>query len=125
MSNPLLSYVSPTTIVGDKSQEWVLLREMAQSWTGNQVTPDNWEDVWMNEGITTFVMREAIAQAYSLTAAQTGAFVGNNSLTEATNIIGYANATYLTLHPVLQGANPDGAMTIVPFEKGFQLLYFI
>ena len=125
MSNPLLSYVSPTTIVGDKSQEWTLIREMAQTWTGNQVTPDNWEDVWMNEGITTFAEREIGALAYTVNESQTSAFVGNTSLYEATTIIGYRDATYLTLHPVLQGQNPDDAITIVPFEKGFQLMSFI
>ena len=61
-TQPMLSYHSQTTIVGDKSQEYVLVREIAQQWTGNQVTNNNWEDVWLNEGFTTFVERHVLAQ---------------------------------------------------------------
>lgn len=125
MSNPMLAYVSPTTMAGGSGQEYVIVREMVQSWTGNQVTPSNWEDVWMNEGITTFAERMVIAQAYSYYQAQTSAFVGNTSLYEATSIIGYRQNTWLSLHPVLQGNNPNDAMTIVPFEKGFQLMTYV
>ena len=35
MENPLLTFASPTIIVGDKSQVDVVTHEMAHSWTGN------------------------------------------------------------------------------------------
>ena len=35
MENPLLTFASPTVIVGDKSQVDVVIHEMAHSWTGN------------------------------------------------------------------------------------------
>ena len=35
MENPLLTFASPTIIVGDKSQVYVVTHEMAHSWTGN------------------------------------------------------------------------------------------
>ena len=35
MENPLLTFASPTIIVGDKSQVDVATHEMAHSWTGN------------------------------------------------------------------------------------------
>ena len=38
MENPLLTFASPTIIVGDKSQVYVATHEMAHSWTGNTVT---------------------------------------------------------------------------------------
>ena len=38
MENPLLTFASPTIIVGDKSQVYVATHEMAHSWTGNEVT---------------------------------------------------------------------------------------
>lgn len=38
MENPLLTFASPTIIVGDKSQVYVATHEIAHSWTGNQVT---------------------------------------------------------------------------------------
>jgi leukotriene-A4 hydrolase len=38
MENPLLTFASPTIIVGDKSQVYVATHEMAHSWTGNSIT---------------------------------------------------------------------------------------
>jgi len=38
MENPLLTFASPTIIVGDKSQVYVATHEIAHSWTGNDVT---------------------------------------------------------------------------------------
>ena len=35
MENPLLTFASPTIIVGDKSQVDVVTHEIAHSWTGN------------------------------------------------------------------------------------------
>ena len=38
MENPLLTFASPTIIVGDKSQVYVATHEICHSWTGNDVT---------------------------------------------------------------------------------------
>jgi len=38
MENPLLTFASPTIIVGDFSQVYVATHEIAHSWTGNSVT---------------------------------------------------------------------------------------
>ena len=38
MENPLLTFASPTIIVGDKSQVDVAQHEIMHSWTGNDVT---------------------------------------------------------------------------------------
>ena len=35
------------------------------------------------------------------------------------------NDTYASLHPVLRGDNPDSSFSEVPYEKGFQLLYYM
>jgi len=125
MSQPMLSYVSSTCIVGDKSQEYVLVRNVAQSWLGSQVTPNNWEDVWINEGFTTYVERMVQAQLWTYNFALTEAYVGNTSYASQVSVIGIQDQTYSTLHPVLHGDNPDNSFSIVPFEKGFQLLAYI
>ena len=33
----------------------VLVHEMAHQWYGDQVTPDDWRDVWMNEGMAMYL----------------------------------------------------------------------
>jgi leukotriene-A4 hydrolase len=58
MENPLLTFASPTIIVGDKSQVYVATHEMVHSWTGNTVTCSNWESFWLNEGFTVFIERK-------------------------------------------------------------------
>lgn len=57
MENPLLTFASPTIIVGDKSQVYVATHEICHSWTGNDVTCENWSNMWLNEGFTTYEER--------------------------------------------------------------------
>ncbi len=33
--------------------------------------------------------------------------------------------TYSSIHPILEGDSPDNAFSNVPYEKGFQLLYYM
>lgn len=54
MENPLLTFASPTIITGDKSQVDVAIHEIVHSWTGNDVTCQNWNHFWLNEGFTVF-----------------------------------------------------------------------
>ena len=58
MENPLLTFASPTIIVGDKSQVYVATHEIAHSWTGNDVTCRDWSNMWLNEGFTVFEERK-------------------------------------------------------------------
>lgn len=40
----------------DPSSAWVIAHEMAHQWWGNLVTCATWQDFWLNEGITTFMV---------------------------------------------------------------------
>lgn len=106
-------------------QETILVRIIAQHWAQAVVSAANWENFWLNEGIATTLERYVISRLWNYNQAQTDAWVGNFSLDKQTSVIGLTNATYFTLHPVLQGANPADSFTIAPFEKGFQLIAFI
>ena len=64
MENPLLTFASPTIIVGDKSGISVATHEIAHSWTGNQVTCKDWSNFWLNEGFTVFLERKVSGQLY-------------------------------------------------------------
>ena len=55
MENPMLTFVSPTMITGDKSQVATAIHEVAHSWLGNLVTCKTWEDFWLNESLAVYV----------------------------------------------------------------------
>jgi len=127
MENPLLTFASPTIITGDKSQVYVATHEIAHSWTGNDVTCKNWENFWLNEGFTVFEERHVSGGLHGAEFAQVEAYLGNKSL--FTDMENYGmNNSYSSLHPNLHGpkaGSPDDAFSEVPYEKGFQFLYYL
>jgi len=124
MENPLLTFASPTIIVGDKSQIYVATHEIAHSWTGNDVTCKDWSNMWMNEGFTVFEERKVSGELYGDDFALIEAQLGNVSLWDDMNAYGLNN-TYSSLYPVLNGASPDDSFSEVPYEKGFQFLTYL
>jgi leukotriene-A4 hydrolase len=124
MENPLLTFASPTIIVGDKSQVGVATHEIAHSWTGNLVTNRNWENFWLNEGFTVYLERHITFLQKGYDAYLISAFLGNASLYNAMANFGF-NSTFSSLSPDYQGANPYDTFSEVPYEKGFQFLAHI
>jgi aminopeptidase N len=64
MENPRLTFMSPTTVAGDRSLTAVAAHEMAHSWSGNLVTNATWADVWLNEGFTTYIEHRIVEHLY-------------------------------------------------------------
>lgn len=59
----------------DREQEeptsaWVIAHEMAHQWWGNLVTCSSWQDFWLNEGITTFMVAAWKEQVFGAAAYQ-------------------------------------------------------
>lgn len=124
MENPLLTFASPTIITGDKSQVYVATHEIAHSWSGNEVTCENWSNMWLNEGFTVFEERKVSAQIHGKEFSMVNAYLGNISMYN--DMLQYGlNNSYSSLHPDISSDNPDNSLSEVPYEKGFQLLYHI
>lgn len=88
MENPLLTFASPSIIVGDKSSVSVANHELAHSWTGNLVTNINWNNFWLNEGFTVFLERRISKRLISdaklaNTTYKVAATVGNSTMVTA------------------------------------------
>ncbi len=69
MENPRLTFISPTVIAGDRSLTSVAAHELAHSWSGNLVTNATWADMWLNEGVTTYIEQRIVEQLYGRDAA--------------------------------------------------------
>ncbi len=121
MENPNLTFVTPTLIVGDRSQASVVIHELAHSWTGNSVTNATWEHFWLNEGCTMYAQRMLLGALYGRPEAELDAAVGAAALGEVVRRLGPTHAhTALVLS--LGEEDPDLSSTRVPYEKGYGLL---
>lgn len=124
MENPLLTFASPTIIVGDKSSVDVATHEIAHSWTGNLVTNMNWENFWLNEGFTVFTERKVTKMNRGEVFYKVAAKLGNFSMVAAMEGYGW-NHSYSSLTPIMNGANPDDSYSEIPYEKGFQFITYL
>ena len=118
MENPLLTFASPTIITKDKSQVYVATHEIAHSWTGNQVTCENWSNFWLNEGFTVFIERKVSAILHGEDFSKVNAFLGNISMVSAMEDYGM-DSNYSSLYPNVSGVLPDDSFSEIPYEKGF------
>ncbi|XP_076093687.1 leukotriene A-4 hydrolase-like isoform X3 [Mytilus galloprovincialis] len=124
MENPCLTFVTPTLLAGDKSLADVVAHEISHSWTGNLVTNKNPEHFWLNEGHTVFVERKIQGRMNGEPLRQLSAAEGWNDLQQGVVDV-LKNGPYTKLIPDLRGVDPDDAFSIVPYEKGFTLLYHL
>ncbi|KAF9430026.1 Leukotriene A-4 hydrolase [Podila epigama] len=124
MENPCLTFVTPSLLAGDRSLVDVVAHEISHSWCGNLVTTENWEHFWLNEGFTVFVERKILGRMQGKEAAEFSAIIGHKALTESVNLYG-KDHPFTALRPCLRGEDPDDAFSSVPYEKGFNLLYYL
>ncbi|CAL1542751.1 unnamed protein product [Lymnaea stagnalis] len=126
MENPCLTFVTPTVLAGDRSLADVIAHEISHSWTGNLVTNRTFEDFWLNEGHTMFLERKILGRMHGESLSQLHAHEGWNNLKDTvTDLTRRGHAPFTRLVPDLRGIDPDDAFSLVPYEKGFSLLYHL
>ena len=124
MENPTLTFVTPSLIAGDKSLANIIAHEISHSWSGNLVTNEKWSDFWLNEGFTMFLERKIMERIYDTDMAKLDAMVLYSEL--SADIITFGESKSFTkLRPDLLGRNPDDAFNKIPYEKGYNFLYFL
>ena len=124
MENPCLSFCSPVLINGDKSLVDIVFHELIHSWSGNLVTNENWRDFWLNEGITMFLQRKIVGMWKGVDYAKMDGILGTFYIEESLTYF-EENSTFTTLRPNLTGVNPDEVYSDIPYEKGYNFIYYI
>src|SRR5581483_2954385 len=119
MENPLLTFVTPTIIAGDKSLVSLISHELAHSWSGNLVTNATWSDFWLNEGFTTYIENRIQEEVYGREQALMEQVLDRRELEKE---LAEFNPRDQILHIDLAGRDPDDGTTRVPYVKGALLL---
>ena len=117
MENPRLTFVYPLVLVGDRSLVSLVAHELAHSWSGNLVTNANWDDVWLNEGFTTYFTGRIMEAVYGESYQDMLDVKSEIVLREEVERMGPESAdTRLKLN--MDGRNPDEAFSSIPYQKG-------
>ena len=119
MENPMLTFVNPTIIAGDRSLVSVIAHELAHSWSGNLVTNNTWNDFWLNEGFTVYFENRIMEKLYGKEIADILAIIEFQELEDEIDQIRkseHPNDSKLFLD--LKNRNPDDGMTDIAYVKG-------
>jgi aminopeptidase N len=115
MENPNMTFATPTVLVGDKSLVSLVSHELAHSWSGNLVTAASWRDIWLNEGITTYVQGRITEALYGKGLADEEALLSARALQKE---IGTMPANSQKLAPDPRGIDADDSLSDVAYDKG-------
>ena len=125
MENPTLTFLTPTFIAGDKSNNSLIAHELAHSWSGNLATNATWSDFWLNEGMTTYAERRIVEAVYGPKVAVQQVALGIDAQDKAVANAGGLTGADTRLHIDLKGRNPDDGLTDIAYEKGAAFLRVI
>jgi leukotriene-A4 hydrolase len=121
MENPKLTFATPTILAGDKSLVNLIAHELAHSWSGNTVTNANWDELWINEGFTTYFERRITEATTSKDYVDMLWELSYQDLVADVQDYG-AEHPYTALKVNLNNEDPDESFSNVPYEKGAHLL---
>lgn len=130
MENPLLTIVAPEIFENsDQDQSSpILLHEIAHSWFGNLITCKTWNDFWLNEAFATFLERKVSGEKATRDIMQGKKQLENDVELSKQNAY---TALYIDYPSLIKEKNsniniqkmPDEAqLSMIPYEKGYQLL---
>ena len=119
MENPVMTFLTPTFIAGDKSLTGLVAHELAHSWSGNLVTNAVWGDGWLNEGVTSYFENRIVEQVYGKERAEQEAALSYANIENTLAEVG-ADAPGTALHTDSDGGELVGSA--IAYDKGAYFL---
>ena len=118
MENPVMTFLTPTFIAGDRSLTGLVAHELAHSWSGNLVTNANWTDSWLNEGVTSYFENRIVEQIYGEERADQEAALSFAAIENTLAEVGMEAPGTALRQPV----NADPVGSAIVYDKGAYFL---
>jgi len=122
MENPRLSFITPTVIAGDRSLVSLIAHELAHSWSGNLVSNRTWRDIWLNEGVTSYLDKRLMEELFGKERADEERVIDYRELIEQLPDI---KPTMQALAPRLGSEDIEETQGTVHYKKGQLLLDYL
>jgi leukotriene-A4 hydrolase len=124
MEHPMLNFVSPFGTVNQNHPAHpeprnLIAHELAHSWSGDATTLGSWSDVWLNEGITTYLTQRIIEEMGYGERAEYQFYVDRRGYESFTSTVQEVEAT--TMHRELE--DPNEGFSITSYTKGGLFLH--
>lgn len=114
MENPVMTFLTPTFIAGDRSNNGLVAHELAHSWSGNLVTNAVWGDGWLNEGVTSYFENRIVEKVYGKARAEQEAALAFANIEETLAEVGN-DAPGTALH---NDGSGDLIGSAIAYDKG-------
>jgi leukotriene-A4 hydrolase len=118
MENPNLTFLTPTVITGDRALVSLIAHELAHSWSGNLATNSTWNEVWLNEGMTTYVENRVMERLRSAEIADIEWYLVGTGIQEVIAEAGPLSPRTRLAHNYGRTTSVDDIPGDVAYEKG-------
>ena len=116
MENPVMTFLTPTFIAGDRSNNGLIAHELAHSWSGNLTTYASWRDGWLNEGVTSYIESRITEEVYGKDRAEQEYALSYASLAEGIEGAGADNPNTAMRTP--DEISPFDTQGVAIYDKG-------
>lgn len=121
MENPVMTFLTPTFIAGDRSNTGLVAHELAHSWSGNLVTYASWRDGWLNEGVTSYIESRISEVVFGETRAAQERALSFANIEEA--LADHGADSPMTMMRTPPQLNPHDYDSAIIYDKGALFLH--